>query len=572
MAQRLVKSSTKTVVRTAVQTRMRVAVKTLLVLGGAAAIAAAAAFVSVPQIPTYLFMSVASAPASSQYPFGTPNVPFLGLQLKTANYPVALNSITFTFLTDSDGSFTNGVANNIDPASAITDCTLVNNEDVRISSAVPLTLGQNTITFLSHYSLPPNTSGGIGVLCDLAPTSPAGVVPDALALTLASADDVAISSVTGSLPPEAIAMNAPLNVNGRDVTIFRQRPLTAGASSTSGQTVGLPPTTLTVTATPSNPSIFIVPGATKIEAARFQFAGPSGSLVHSLQFTSCQGSGCASNLISRARLAYQNAGGVRVVTAAVSAKKGIWSFSGLKINASPSATVSLLVDATGFDDTAVGSSLSFSLAANTALGLSTTPSEEHIIFAKSLPVVSLSPDSPSGSVARGMNEVLSFGLTANVDGPVDMDELAFEVTASDNAATGWLSCKNLGISSKWGLRDALQPNTRLEDPGDWVFYQADGMPCAGSPNGTLAYGVVEFSRSGDTQPKAIGAGQTATWFLRVDTSGADEGDVFQISLPSQSDTDAINLPGFAWTDTWSTKRFDGMGIPGLPLTGGTLTF
>ena len=168
-----------------------------------------------------------------------------------------------------------------------------------------------------------------------------------------------------------------------------------------------------------------------------------------------------------------------------------------------------------------------------------------------------------------MTEVLRYTLASVGASPVSVRTMTFRFGATDKGNSGWNLCEKLGSTSKWGLRDAADPDRRLENALDWSFYQADGTPCAEGKN--LAFAVVDFAQSGDLNPLSVAAGAKRTLILRVDTTLAAGAlhDTMRIDLTRRPDVRA--LPGFIWSDGALPFSDRDPGI-GFPVFGTTITF
>lgn len=187
---------------------------------------------------------------------------------------------------------------------------------------------------------------------------------------------------------------------------------------------------------------------------------------------------------------------------------------------------------------------------------------------------SLSSGSPSGTGIPSLGEVLRFNLSADMAGDANILGFTYRLMSTDNRTSEWNLCENLGFTSRWSMRDASDPSTRLEDAGDWSFYQADGQLCA--PSKVLAFAVVDFAQAGDHTPKQIGAGQTNTFFVRLDTSAASatSDDVVRLELPTviALHTLAFPLKAIRWASAFPANSAESETVRNLPVTGGTIVY
>lgn len=450
---------------TRVQTHVQIVLKTIVLVCAAAGLAAAAAVAAVRQASTYLSVSVATSPASSVQSAGAKDVPMLGLRLRAGEKPIIVRSLTLALLSDKDGDFKNGIANDVDVATAFEFCSLQDVPGHRVSGPVKPSVDSRTLTFAMNLEIAARKEVNARVVCTLGIETRGGSGADQLAFAVNGLPDVQVSSKGVMLPISATTFGLTtrtLNEKGT-VSVWRNRP-----------TVLVPSTAAPV----------VVP----VPAAKAPVPTPL-----------------------------------------------------------PTAQQ-------GKDSAAKGGQVL-------------------VLPTKSRPVFSRAKGSPSGYASADMAEVLRFTVAAEGTAPLNISKLTFRLSSVDLSGTGWNSCKNLASSAKWGLRNAEDLNTRLEDAGDWTFYQADGTPCGGRGT-TVSYAVVDFTRAGDPQPKAVGKGRSVTYALRVDASGASRGDTLRVDLPAESESAAFAKPMqlFAWTDTFISKPLSGAGIKGLPVVGEILKF
>lgn len=194
------------------------------------------------------------------------------------------------------------------------------------------------------------------------------------------------------------------------------------------------------------------------------------------------------------------------------------------------------------------------------------------------PTISLAAGSPSGAAIPGLAEVLRFNVSADSRGRVALSSFTFRLNATDNAGTGWREASRLATNTKWCLVNALESHICLGD-----------VPSAGDPNGAAVFFGANGERATGTvpvvyvafrlfqAPESIGAGETRTYSLRVDTSGANasQDDSVRIDMPSETETRSLSSHQFnalLWDDGNTNIRVDGSLIRNLPVTGGTMVF
>lgn len=597
----------------------RVALRTVLLLCGAVGLAAVAAALTVRQSTVYLGVSLASSLKSSVQQPGSPSVPMVGLRLHAYGQPVSVRHLSFSVLTDRDGQFENGVANDVDAVQALPKCSLTDAAGKRLSGPVAPSSASRTLDFSLSLDLKPQQNADVRVLCDVGTQTGPGPGSDQLALALNGPQSVQTALGTTPLPVSAVSFgwsNKPLNDRGADVSVWRGRPASAASvENTAAPAVPAPSAApvagVTVAAVPAASVVYLLPHQKGTEIARFRFDAGQPTTIRALTFVNClgydgngnctgarEGAGDA-RFVNAVHFAYADAAGTMRTVSAVPDANGTLSFPSLALPVAKSSVISLLADTGAFDPSLSGTVSSFAfvdtgsfdlssdktvsaafkadgplpttfLTDDATPGLSGVASGVTATFVKSRPALSRPAASPDGSARPGMGEALRFTVAAQGDGPVDVFGVAFAVKATDRTGNNWLSCDQIATSTKWGLRDAGDLSTRLEDPGDWSFYQADGTPCISS--GTLAYAAVDFTRAGDPQAKAVAKNSARTFVVRVDTSGAAPGDTFRLDMPAQPVPGKQAVSPLRWTDTWLLKPAAALGVPGLPLSGGTLRF
>jgi len=182
---------------------------------------------------------------------------------------------------------------------------------------------------------------------------------------------------------------------------------------------------------------------------------------------------------------------------------------------------------------------------------------------KTKPTISLASGSPIGVAIPGYGEVLRFNVAADSRGFVGLEEVVFQVTSSDNAESGWNTCANLNNGYAWRLVDVTDPSFGLER--DLAYYTTLGEPCYDHPTDPLGFVVMSLE-------EVVGAGETKTYSLRADTTGASSiaNDAFRVDITRGADN-ALGRD-ILWTDDNYANGIDGMFIRNLPVIGGTLVF
>jgi hypothetical protein len=205
---------------------------------------------------------------------------------------------------------------------------------------------------------------------------------------------------------------------------------------------------------------------------------------------------------------------------------------------------------------------------------------------KTKPTVSLASGSPSGAGVPGLSEAFRFNVAADSRGFVQMNEVLFKVTTTDGDGSDWNICDGGEFDDPdlWELYDVDDSSEKLDDDDDWEFFESDGS-CDG---GDLAFAWLDFEDDGTTPAEEIGAGETKTYVLRVDTTGASssDDDSIRIDIPDEEEaTDDVGLDAFNWEDDSEGSDdvgdpddddddgdIDGEFVKNLPVTGGTIVY
>lgn len=179
-----------------------------------------------------------------------------------------------------------------------------------------------------------------------------------------------------------------------------------------------------------------------------------------------------------------------------------------------------------------------------------------VLFASFVPIFSLASGSPAGAAVPGFNEVFRYAVTSQRTS-IEMTQIMFEVNTTDNGATLWNTCDELGDASKWAIYD--NGGNRVDATGGWTFYNSSMRPCSGSE-------VVAYARTSLPRMSPIPSRSTHVFNVHVDTAGASavSDDSIVLSIP--------NLPSaIEWTEGSGTYR-GARGVSSLPVVGGTIMY
>lgn len=206
----------------------------------------------------------------------------------------------------------------------------------------------------------------------------------------------------------------------------------------------------------------------------------------------------------------------------------------------------------------------------------------------SKPTLSLASGSPSGSGIPGLNEVFRFNVSADSRGDIGVDEFTFVMSSTDNGTMEWnyYDTANNGqdddgvkpgiAESELTLYDLDAPSVAIEAANaNWIFYESDGTACVDDSDCQIDWIVLDLGT-----PDTVAAGDTITYSMYLDTTGASASndDLIRIDLPA--DTTVSSFSGtdpdgtMIWDDTngyGSNTDIDGTYLS-LPVIGGTIVY
>jgi len=203
---------------------------------------------------------------------------------------------------------------------------------------------------------------------------------------------------------------------------------------------------------------------------------------------------------------------------------------------------------------------------------------------KTRPTITKASGSPSGAATPGFSEALRLNVSADSRGYVTLNSLLFELSSTDNGSSKWNQCGDgtsteLASATKWSFYKSSDPSNLLDDSTDWTFIKSTGAACTSTEDVDMAYALLDFDdASGSTAAPEIGAGQTITFILEVDTTGASSSsdDSFRVSIPTETTADALSTPRDActWEDANQNSGADinCNYIKELPVRGGTFVY
>ncbi len=554
-----------------------------------------------------LTVGVSQPPSNATYVVGTNNVPVLGLSFAAGN----ASDVTVTDLTESVAlaklasgqAFNTGTLKNTTITSHVSSCSIYDGSSGSlIDGPRSATVGATdstvaTIGFTNfQWPVSAGETGKIITKCNLANVTPEGTTyGDALAFAVLANGDVTANDASGKTLPSVTATN----VNGPiDQTVL---PTVVVTTAESGS--------ITASIDGSTPKSTIVLGAsTAVPVSVYKFQATNEAFtVTDLTLDNCVGGATGSDnttpsnitcggsttggavgtdaVSAAVKISYQNKAG-DTITKTGFLSGGRVTFSGLDfyVPTSTVRTLSVSIDTNTVSSTSgvpSGSQLQLDLFNNDyatqfkAVGegsgttVYTFGSNKYgnvagntFTVRKTKPTITLASGSPSGAGVPGLSEVFRFNVSADSRGFVTLDGITFHVTSTDNACTlsTTSDCWNqsngatgIGLPASWNLYNAANPSTALTSGATRIEDNTGAVLASGTSGKAMSY--VQFSLSPAEQ---IGAGQTNTYSLKADSTGASSVDNDSIRVDIQDQATTSGLSGVArdsifWQDDVETS-------------------
>ncbi|EKD47558.1 MAG: hypothetical protein ACD_66C00007G0001 [uncultured bacterium] len=196
---------------------------------------------------------------------------------------------------------------------------------------------------------------------------------------------------------------------------------------------------------------------------------------------------------------------------------------------------------------------------------------------KTKPTLSLASGSPSGAGIPGLAEVYRFNVAADTRGDVTIHDFTFKLTSTDTGAALWNDCDDASfpVAAAWALYDSANTSTELGEDGDWDFADGndDGDDC--DPGVDLVWAKLTLDAGADNSVE-VGAGETKTYILKVDTTGASTANDHSVRFDIETEANLnANLVAGADSVEWGDGEavdIDGTDLKNLPVIGGTIIY
>lgn len=569
-----------------IQVRTRTSTSTLVgvaLMAGAGIMAAAGfALTAVKSTPALLVRATPTQPVNTEAVSGAEDVSVFSFDMIPHGGSAEINQIVFAVFGDSDADFST-INRDADPEDRFTQCTLQDTSGTIVAGPEPVSSGY--LTFADPFALTKDVSSTYEVHCDLSNA----------ALVDGDADRFAVS-IGGE--PGFDATIGGTTLSGSSLVIGKTTLDTlnaVGEVSLHVQDHGKMAVSL---AKDTPPSAIFIAGESSNFVGRFELRARGEDFHVGTMTMDVIGDADAVDVLSLAcgegpdlfphitpgypvdgRVVFSSAdcdvlSTEEYVTVDVYADLNKRDSSGGTFSGSKFQIALNAMDAGTFD--AVGAT---SGASYTEADVSAVVSTPEMTVRESKPQFSFAT-SPTTSIAPGVAEVFRFNIAADSGGGVNVTQLLFKVSTTDNDASGWNVCGDgtlprFAKASLWNLYDlALDPSVPVSDTKDWTFLKEDGRPCKGSTD-PVAYAVLSLNTDATHAGFALFAGSAATYALKVDTTGASASsdDSIRIELMSEKDAFAIKQKAVVWDDTdGGMTGISGYLLNALPLTGDTMTF
>jgi len=162
------------------------------------------------------------------------------------------------------------------------------------------------------------------------------------------------------------------------------------------------------------------------------------------------------------------------------------------------------------------------------------------------PTISLSSSSPSGTSIPGDVEVFRFNVSASANEDVIIRELLWKFSATDNASSDWNFCD----TNASGTGELDEPDmdlynlsvdgtsTALDDDAEWTFLDSADTTVDTCTDSTDEVDLIQLEFNTDAETITVPAGDTHTFALYMDLTGASatNDDSVQLSLAGPTDT------------------------------------
>ncbi len=555
-------------------------------------------------VDSSLTVAASTPPSDGTFVKGSTGVSVVGFNFEAGNASdVTLTDVTYNVIGDTDGTFSG--ESDVDVGDHVSQCSIYDSETGSLVDG-PESPSDNTLAadleFQNfNWTVAAGETAKLVLKCDFSNSDLDDASDDAYAFAIA--DDTTIVAEDEEGQDVSADLNED-NVDGSEAAIV----ITDAGS-------------LTVSLDGSSANSTIILGAsTGVSVSKFKFdATDEPFVVKHLELRNCvtttadADGDCADagetsgsdDIAATVKISYTNSEG-STETKSGFLSSGIVSFDGLDlyVPTESTRTVTVTVDTASVSSTGAssGAQIQLNFDAETSgsaefeatgdssgetideTDLDTYVLANDMVMRKTKPTLSLASGSPSGAGIPGNSEVFRFNVAADSRGFVTLEKVIFKVASSD-ADNDFNLCSNLGDATKWEVYDLDDSSTKLDDSGDWTFLDSGASDAAqdcdaGNP---IAYAAFDLEGSATTGTEEIGAGETKTYVVKVDTTGASSTDDDSIRLDiideDEADTgDAFDATddgdgqAIRWNDDAEGSNATGDLVKNLPVTGGSIQY
>ncbi len=567
------------------RTKARTGTSTLIaaaLLAGAGLAAAAGLATESMHAPQLLVRLTPSQPPSAEAVAGSEDVTLLSFDMQARGGTATVDAMTFSVFGDTDASFST-IEDDAPAEDRFMECRLEATDGTVLAGPSPVTAG--SLTFSDSLAVSSTSASTYLIRCDLSAAAALDGDADRFAASIAGE-----SSVTASIGGTALSGTA-LMIGLTDTLNA------AGAISMRVQTSG----TLSLrVAADTTESAILLGSTSKNEIGTWEFqASGEDFFLETLSFDDL---GSATGAATASIACAKEDGTTYSDTESVSAGKVVFQNAECYAPASAKGSIKLTVDINpiGSSGLASGDTLKFVLNATdagtfSAVGavsgntltesdLAATVSGRKMVLRKTKPTVSLASGSPSGAGVPGISEILRFNVAAASQGFVTFEKIIFNVTTSD-ADHDFNLCSNLADATKWEFYNLDDSSSALDDAADWTFLDSGvGDPIQDCDAGNaIAYAVLDLQGSATTGTEEIAAGETKTYAVKVNTTGAGalDDDMIRLDIINElkADTDTAfdgtadnDGEAIRWDDDTEGSDATGDLVKNLPVTGGSIQY
>ncbi len=526
-----------------------------------------------------LEVTLTTPPGSGTWVKGTNDVEMVGFAFEAGDASdVEVTDVMLTAVADDDAEFAGDVDDDVNVEDKVSSCSLYDSESGSMIDGPESFSTDAEITFTNFgWDIPAGETKKMLVRCNLANVDPDNVADpdDAIAIEIAAADDISAQDEDGDdVDPVTLTDGNA----GEDVF---QTITSAG--------------TLTLSLDGDSPKSTIILGSsTGVEVTKVKASADDEAFKIVELHLENNGAGTDPDAIANnVKITYEKEDGTEETkTGFLSANE--LSFSNLEwyVGTSEDTVATISIDTNSVSGTGATSGDTIQLDVENsaadefgAIGISSGESldggdvgdvtgNEHTAR-KTKPTISLASGSPSGAGIPGLDEVFRFNVAADTRGAVDIHEFTFKFTSTDDASSGWNECTDvMDDTSRWQLFDMDDTSTEVGEDADWALYE-DGAACAAIADPIEWAQVLLDANTDDTV--TISAGDTKTFMLKLDTTGASssDDDSIRIDIETEDNTEtgtgAAGVEAVRWSDGEDTD-IEGDLLKELPVNGGTIVY